>query len=96
MSYRVLTFDLATAREREAIIPQGRGVVSVTVLDVPAGGDVSLSWGSSGDAVPLLIAGQLVEFCPAEAGGFYLTVPAGIAGALVLYVDYGGARMGVS
>lgn len=88
-AYRVLSFDLATLRDRDLITQTvNNRVATVAVLQLPAGAAVSLHFGSGGEAIPLLNQGIEFTPCPPEETGVYLTNAAG-AGTLILLVSFG-------
>lgn len=88
MSYRVLSFDLATSRAKDPVLQAGTAIATVTVLQLPTGSDVSLSFGGTGDLIPLLNPGLQFRPCGGEGEGAFLTNPTG-AGVLKLLVSTG-------
>lgn len=93
-AYQVLTFDLATVRDRELIqSTRNNAVATVAIVQLPAGAGVSIHFGQGGNGIPLLNQGMEFQPCPPERDGVYLSNPAG-AGNLVLLVSYEGGRIG--
>ena len=94
-SYRVLTFDLTNARDREMILPLGVSYDGVGIRAVPLGVTIALGIGEGNDNIEVAL-GEWLEArgldergCPAAVDrGLFLTHPAG-AGTLVLLVSTG-------
>lgn len=88
--YEILNLDLATARTSAPVVEVGRAYSSVCVLALPAGVAVSLAFGFSKPAIPLLTQGQSFEdICPLADEGLFVSNPAA-AGILSLFVSYSG------
>jgi len=90
-NYQRFDLDLATVRTAAEVIGVGTQFDGVTVIQLPGGAVVSISFGGNGAFIPLLIQGQSFAFkdvCdnpfPANEG-LFIQNPAG-AGTLILLV----------
>ena len=97
--YRVVSFNLATARDRATIVETGTRIIAVMVQAAPAA--ASLHFGANRDPVPALTGDSWDTTAEDENGcpvpldeGLFLT-NAAAAGLLTLVVSFGSAGAGL-
>lgn len=92
-TYAVVTLDLTPVRSLHELVGPSTTVVSVTVLDFPAGLEAYIRLGQSGDKI-LVVAGlEITDIC--ERGGVYYDQPNAAAGtARIAWFGMGGASLG--
>lgn len=85
-SYDVVVIDLTVANA-ELARGTNQPIESITVqqLDAPA----NIRFGPGAPSVPLSVAGQTFDICPALTEGVFITNAAGV-GSLVLMLNFGG------
>jgi hypothetical protein len=72
--YQVVTVPLTAVVTRQKVIAPANGISSVTVLRLPAGSDVALRLGQSGDPIPVDQGDEITDLCPPENDGLYLDI----------------------
>lgn len=99
--YSRRSFDLATARDRGAILDAGTLINGVTVVSVPAGAVAQLHFGANRDPIDLATGDQWdcsvvdANGCPKPMDeGLFMSNPAG-AGSIVLIISFGPVGSGV-
>jgi hypothetical protein len=93
--YAVEIIDTAavTGRVRLGSTSGGTPVDYVTVLDLPVGADVLISFGESGQEIPLFNPIPF-DICPPVDTGVYFRVRTAGAGLVTLLLSFGGVAGG--
>ena len=91
-AYRKFVEELTPVESRRRLLAPGTAVDAVTVVRCPAGADVQLHIGQSGDGIPVAEGDNFADLC-GDTGGLYLTIGTSSPGdfvQIVAFFDEGG------